>query len=116
MDQPTSIAAVVVGLAAGIIATAESPVTRHADAADIIAPAASAPVVRHDTCARRAPGPNAAPAAVRPGMPPDVQLDSAGVNRAGGVGSLPSRVDGDPCRPVMRPPRSPAAQPESAPR
>jgi len=98
MDQPTSIAAVVMGLAAGIIATAEPPAVVVADAATPARPVASAP-----DCVRRMPERNIAPQAATPMRPPDMQVDSDGLNRAGGVGTLPSDARGDPCQAVVRP-------------
>jgi hypothetical protein len=101
MDRPTSIAAVVMGLAAGIIATAEPPsdvVADAATAAPTAAPRASSPA-----CVRRSPERNIAPPAVTPVRPPDMQADSDGLNRPGGVGTLPSDVRGDPCASVVRP-------------
>jgi hypothetical protein len=105
MDQPTSIAAVVVGLAAAIIATAEPPARRTAETADF-QPAVSAASAAKPGCVKRAPEPNIAPAAVAPRRPPDVEANSDGINRAGGVGSLPSNPRGDPCASFVLPPRA----------
>jgi hypothetical protein len=104
MDRPTSIAAVVVGLAAGFIATAAPPPV-VADAATVAPANRSAPAstASAPACVRRAPERNIAPQAVSPVRPPDMQVDSDGLNRSGGVGSLPSDVRGDPCEAVVRP-------------
>ena len=116
MDQPTSIAAIVVGLAAGVIATAVSPVAREAVGAEsTVAPMAASAASAN--CVRRAPGPNIAPT-VTPPRPPDMQADADGLNRAGGIGSLPSDNRGDPCAAVVRPGQAARLRsaPASAPR
>jgi hypothetical protein len=101
MDKPSIVVAVVVGLTAGVIATAEPTRATAADV-PVVAPTVETPAAGAG-CVRRAPDRNVAPAAVTPPRPPDMQLNSDGVNRAGGVGALPSQVRGDPCASISRP-------------
>ena len=55
---------------------------------------------------------------VTPPRPPDMQADADGLNRAGGIGSLPSDNRGDPCAAVVRPGQAARLRsaPASAPR
>ena len=95
MEQPSIPVAVVAGLVASLVfGMAGAPLQGASDAASAasLAPAASTPACMARTSARSAAAP-----AVPPAGPIDRQMDIDGMNRAGGVSTMPDRARGDPC-------------------